>query len=385
MNSVVIYYFLFSIILFEAILWLVALSNLWFLKRLGSYPPSTQWPGVSVLVPARNEEANIGPCVESLLAQQYPNFEVLVLDDNSTDDTWQILTQLAAEHEQLKIIKGRPLPIDWLGKHWACHQLAQAAMGELLLFTDADTRHQPSTLRDSVSALQAEKADMLTALPHEEVVTWGEQLVVPLIIWSIFAIVPVALAHRLRYAVLSATIGQFMLFRRRAYHQIGGFKAVRQQVVDDIALGRLVKAHGYRWRLVDGTQQIHCRMYHNFQQVYQGLAKNLFAAFSYKIPHFLFVWFWLGFVFWGPLILIGLAAGGVSLPAYALHLSGVAIIMTLLLWGITYRRFRFPLYLTPLYPVTILLGVVIALNSMVLTLTNRATWKGRRLVRPKIS
>jgi chlorobactene glucosyltransferase len=292
------------------------------------------------------------------------------------------LQQLATEDNRLTILKGDPLPADWLGKHWACHQLAQTAPGELLLFTDADTRHHPRTLSNSVTALITEKADLLTAMPFEEVVSWGEKLVVPLIPWSIFSFVPLGLAYRLKYSALSATIGQFMLFRREAYLKIGGYKAVRHHAVDDLALGRRIKAHGLRWRLVDGGQRIRCRMYHNFSQVYQGLSKNLFATFEYKIPQFLFVWLWLGFVFWGPLAILVLVLVGLQFSPCSLILATIAVAVALFLWGITHWRFAFPLYLTLLYPITILLSVIIAFNSMVLTLTNRATWKDRTLPRP---
>ena len=234
---------LMGIILFELVILLILLSNLWLLPRLDSYSvlSPANWPEVSVLVPARNEEDNIEACVRSLLGQQYPNFEVRVLDDNSTDRTWRILQQLASEDDRLIILKGNPLPADWLGKHWACYQLAQTATAELLLFTDADTRHHPLTLQNSVTALIAEKADLLTAMPFEEVVTWGEKLVVPLITWSIFSFVPLMLAYRLKYSALSATIGQFMFFRRKAYLKIGGYQAIRYHAVDDLALGRRIE------------------------------------------------------------------------------------------------------------------------------------------------
>ena len=181
LNSFSIYYTELSFILFEAVLLLIVLSNLHRLRRLGEDPPPGRWPRVSVLVPARNEEINIEACTRSLLAQQYADFQVLVLDDNSSDRTWPIVSQLAAEDRRLQVYRGEALPAGWLGKHWACHQLAQTANGELLLFTDADTRHHPLTLRQSVSALAAEDVDLLTALPREIVVSWAERLLVPLI------------------------------------------------------------------------------------------------------------------------------------------------------------------------------------------------------------
>lgn len=374
-----------SILIFESIILLVMFSNLRVVRRLGDFPDPTHWPSVSVLVPARNEENNIESCVQSLLNQDYPNLQIWVLDDHSTDNTWQILTRLAACNSQLKILKGESLPPGWLGKHWACHQLAQAVDTDLLLFTDADTRHHPATVRKSVSALTADQLDMLTALPREEVITWGEKLIVPLISWSIFTFVPLWLAYRLPYSILSAAIGQFMLFRREAYRQIGGHEAVRQHAVDDLALGRRIKVHRLRWRLLDGTQHVYCRMYRNFGEVYEGISKNLFAAFEYGVPQFLFVWNWLGFVFWMPLLILLLPLFGWPIGPLPIALALTAVGLALFLWGIHHLRFGYPWYLALLYPITILLAVTIAIRSMALALTNRATWKGRTVIQHRLS
>lgn len=373
-----------SLIVFLTVLLLIALSNLRSWRRLGEYPLPDRFPRLSVLVPARDEEDNIGPCVRSLLAQEYLDFEVLVLDDASSDGTGRIVAELAKEHDRLGLLVGRPLPSDWLGKHWACHQLAQAAEGELLLFTDADTRHHPHTFRDGVAALLAEEADLLTALPRYEVVSWAERLVIPVLAWSIFSFLPLDLARRLRLPALSATAGQFMLFRRRAYEQVGGHAAVRQQVVDDLALGWRIKAYGLRWRLLDGGRHIRCRMYQSFRGVYEGLSKNLLAAFGYNVPLFVFVWLWLGIVFWEPLVVIILGVTGVSMPALSPVLAATAIVLSLLLWALSHRRFGFPLYLSFLYPFSMLLVDIIAGRSVWLTLRGQATWKGRILGKSQV-
>lgn len=373
-----------GLILFLLVLLLIALSNLRSLRRLGEYPSPFHLPRLSVLVPARHEEANIGPCVRSLLAQDYPDFEVLVLCGDPSDGTAQAVAALAAEDDRLKVLMGKPLPPDWLDKHWACHQLAQAASGELLLFTDADTRHHPQALRDATSALIDEEADLLTAFPREEVRSWAEKLIVPILLWSVFSFLPLGLAYRLRRPGLSATIGQLMLFRRWAYERIGGHEAVRQDVVDDLALGRRIKAQGLRWQLVDGSKRIRCRMYQDFRGVYEGFSKNFFAVFEYRVLLFLFVWLWLANVFCQPLIVLALGLAGVPLSGLSLSLAAVAVACSLLLWGITHWRFGFPLYLAFFYPITVLLGVAIAVRSLILTLTGRAAWKGLRLIRPKI-
>jgi chlorobactene glucosyltransferase len=372
-----------GLILFVVAILGIALSNLRAMRRLGDYPSAVHYPSVSVLVPARNEEENIRPCVLSLLAQDYPDFHVVVLDDESTDATWHELEELSKSDGKLRILRGQPLPEGWLGKAWACQQLAANAEGELLLFTDADTQHKPQALREAVAALQSEKADLLSALPREKAATWAEKLVLPILPWSILCFLPLALAHRLRTPSLSAACGQFMLFRREAYAAIGGHEAVRENAVDDIGLGREIKAHGRKLRLVDGGRLVDCRMYRGFGEIWEGFSKNLFAAFEYRGPLFLFVWLWLGVVFLEPPIVIALGIAGL-LPATSMYLAGIAIGLSLVLWGITLWRFHFPLYLAFLYPISISLAVVIALRSLVITVNGKATWKGRRLMKHRV-
>ena len=258
------------------------------------------------------------------------------------------------------------------------------AKGELLLFTDADTRHNPQGLRHGVEALLSQKADLLSVLPHEEVVSWPEQLVVPMIAWSIFAFLPLALAYRVRLPMLSSTIGQFMLFRRSAYQAVGGYAAVREEVVDDIALGRRVKAAGLRWRLADGQSTVSCRMYRNFSEVWEGFSKNMFASLGSNIPFFLLAWLWQVVAFLEPLAVLVLLLLGVSFSALSLALAAAAVGVSLLLWGTYYGRFNFPIYLTLMYPVSVLFSATIAMRSMILSLRGQASWKGRKLERQRV-
>ena len=179
------------------------------------------------LVPARNEEDKIAACIRSLLAQDYPSFEVLVLDDQSSDGTRLILEQIANSHPTLKVLVGKSPQDGLLGKNWACVQLAQQAQGDLLFFTDADTLHHPQTLRASVTALLGAQADLLTGFPRQEVRSWGERLMVPFFSWAILCFIPLELAYRLRLPALSSGVGQMLLFRREAYEAIGGHEQFR--------------------------------------------------------------------------------------------------------------------------------------------------------------
>jgi chlorobactene glucosyltransferase len=373
------HYLIVTVFLFLGLL--TAVINSRVVRRFDQFPTAAVLPHVSVLVPARNEILNIQACVASLLAQDYPSFEVIVLDDHSTDGTLPVLKQAAQADPRLRILDGRRLPRGWLGKHWACHQLHQASTGELLLFTDADTRHAPNMLRDSVSALLAEKSDLVTAFPYEETMTWGELLTVPVISFGIFSFLPIYMVRFLGWPSLSVTIGQFMLFRREAFEAIGGYEAVRDHLVDDVSLGRRILENGFEWRLLDGTRHVTCRMYHSFSEVVEGFSKNVFAFFDYRILPFLITLGVVGYVFIEPPLSLISRWVGHPLSAFPTGLAVVAVIESFLLWQIAYRRFRFPTYMVFFYPLSMAIFILIGLRSMTLTLTGNASWKNRSLER----
>jgi chlorobactene glucosyltransferase len=360
------------------VLLIISLSNLRYLRRLHIYPQPPNFPRFSVLVPARNEEENIGNCVSTLLSQDYPYFQVIVVDDNSTDRTWEILQKLASKDTRLKLLKGKPLPQDWLGKHWACHQLAQTADGELLLFVDADTTYQPDMLRHAAGAIIAEKAALISALPRQIVVTWSELLSVPALYFSILCGIPLGLTNRQRNPLLLAVIGQFMLFRREAYTAVGGYAGVRQNVVDDIAIGRKVIGMRFAYSLLDGNGQVSCRMYRNFHQTWTGLTKSTFASFNFDPFLLIFIQLIVLLIFVEPLIvfIMGLVQ---PFPFDITAMAGLGVSLSLLLFGISHHRFQFPLYLVFLYPVSAIFMVVIAIASMVLTMQGKAKWKDRSM------
>jgi len=373
-----------GILLFLGVLNLIAISNLYFLKRPSAdFTPDT-WPSLAVLIPARNEAHNLPACLESLVAQDYAGrLEVWVLDDHSTDGTGKVIARFAERDERFHHLQGKPLPEGWLGKHWACQQLAEASQAEFLLFLDADTRLAPSTLRVTVSTMLSQNVHLLSLVPFEEMVTWGERWIQPYFLWALMAFYPLGLAFILRWPWLSFTIGQFMLFRREVYFAVGGHAAVRDDVVDDMALGRNVTAAGFRWRLMDGTALVRCRMYHSFREAWQGFSKNLFPVLGRRVLPFLFVYGWLGWVIFQPWVVIISAWLGLPLDL-DVGKALIAVGLALSLFGIAYARLRVPLYLVAFYPLTMALNLAIGLYSVVLSLQGRASWKGRRLPERKV-
>jgi chlorobactene glucosyltransferase len=377
----ILFYVQTAIVLSLVVLLLVTMSNLFYLKKLGSYRAPSRWPRISVLVPARNEEACIGKCASCLLSQDYPDYQLIILDDNSTDRTWEILEEHAAGDTRLKLMKGTPLPDDWLGKHWACHQLAQNADGELLLFVDADTYHQPGMLRGAASAMLAENASLISALPRQEVVSWAEKLSIPAFYLGMLCGVPLELTRLQRNPLLFAVLGQFLMFRREAYDAVGGYASVRQNIVDDIAIGRRVHSMGMKYQLMDGNGVVSCRMYHNLEQVWKGLTKSTFATFNFD-PYFLVLMWTLVVIFFiSPIVMLCLGLAIPGMPRETTLLAGLAVLLTLVLWGVSHHRFHFPLWLVLIYPLSAIFMTVIAVASMVLTLQGKARWKDRLMPR----
>lgn len=374
--------FPYTILGFTALLLLVGLVNFFAIKRFDEYPTAKDLPRVSILVPARNEADKIEACVKSLLAQKYADFDVLVLDDHSKDETHLILERLAERDARLRVLTGKPLPGGWLGKHWACHQLARSASGELVLFTDADTRHAPNMLRDSVSAFLAEDADMLTIFPREETVTWGERLVIPAIGFFIFSFLPLALVQKLRLPALAVAIGQFMMFRRESLEAIGGFESVRANTMDDVSLARQIIRRGFRWRIMDGTHHVTCRMYSGFWDAVDGFTKNIFAYFDYHVLLSVLAWSWIWVAYALPPLVLLADAVDMPVEVFPHQIAIYSTALALLSWAISFKRFRFPMILVLIYPVTLTLFVLIAFRSIVYNLMGQANWKDRTLAPP---
>ncbi len=352
------------------ILLLTSLLNAATFPRLKVASPSTSGK-VSILIPARNEARVIGRTIQHLMAQNCENYEVILLDDQSSDGTGDLAQAAAPQDSRLKIISGLPLPAGWLGKNWACHQLSQAAQGQFLIFTDADVEWDKNALPALLSHLA--HYDMLTVWPTQKTVTWSERLCVSAIALAIISYLPEIMVRKSPFAVFAAANGQCLAFRREVYAHIGGHEAVRDHIVEDVTLARRVKQAGKKLIMLDGNHLIRCRMYQNWSEVRYGFAKNILAGHGNSLI-FLAVstlFHWLVFILpWGWVIL----AGGIF-PLVLL--TGGILVRAIGLW-VTHQRVRDAF----LMPLTVILMTMIAVQSVWWQSRHGGPqWKGRTFVK----
>jgi len=257
----------------------VAIANLLAAPRLGGAGETGDGPLVSVLVPARDEAANLRANLPALLASDHPRLEIVVLDDRSGDGTASIAEAFARDHPaRLRSMRGEALPDGWLGKNWACAQLAREARGDILLFCDADVTAGPRAVSRTAALMRRHAAGVATAMPRHHLGTWAEAAVVPLIAQlPVAATLPLALVPRTAAPSLSMANGQWLAFTREAYDRIGGHAAVRGEVLEDVHLGRAAKRAGLRLVAAVAPADLSVRMYGGWAEVRRGFGKNVYA------------------------------------------------------------------------------------------------------------
>lgn len=233
-----------------------------------------------ILIPARNEESSISACLQSAKTQlTFEGSQILVFDDNSSDQTPSILRTFADERLQI-LTNDQDPPHGWLGKNWACHQLVQASSAEYLVFLDADVILTHSAVPQVISVMQRHSLDLVSPYPRQISKGMLGNLIQPLLQWSWLATVPLALARKSGRASLAVANGQFMVVRREAYLASDGHRGVKDKVLDDIELLRLLLKHGFHGSVLDGTNLATCTMYRNSQELISGYAKSLWCAFG---------------------------------------------------------------------------------------------------------
>lgn len=371
-------------------------------------------PMVSIIVPARNEALNIETCLRSIAASSYPDFEVVVIDDRSDDDTAELARGVPPGHAmRLTVVDGLPLPDGWLGKPWACHQGAGVAQGEVLLFTDADTTHEPDLLERAIRGAEEDGADLFTVVGKQLMESFWERMVQPQIFLTMLFRFPnferTARNRRWRDAIAN---GQFMLFSRSAYDAIGGHECVRDEVVEDLALAQHVKRAGLQLRVRSAETALATRMYRSLGDLLEGWTKNIVLGGQQSLPAVLRpiaapAAFFSGVVIWltAPAVLLlwtmggAFSFGGVDLAVEGTALatdaaavgSGGALLtwalvvylLNTITWGYFAVRMGVAAGYAPLHPLGA--GVTAWIFLRAWRRGRRVVWKGREYMVPEMS
>ena len=361
---------------------LAALPGTLLLLNLRAYAPPPPTPqsqprggGVSLLIPARDEERNIEATLRAALASPGPSLEVLVLDDHSSDRTAEIVRGIASRDTRARLEQAPPLPRGWCGKQHACHVLASRARYPTLVFLDADVRLSPDALERIEAFLDQSRAALVSGVPRQEVGTLSERLLIPLIHFILLGFLPMRSMRRSRLPSLSAGCGQLIAVRRDAYFAAGGHAAIRSSLHDGLHLPRLFRRHGFATDLFDATGIATCRMYRTNSEVWPGLSKN--ATEGLGSPPLILP---MTALLLGGQVLPWLLLGGVGGPLSTG--AGMAALLALLLGMLprvaAARRFRQPWLSCLLHPVGIAALVAIQWWGLARSLAGRpAAWKGR--------
>lgn len=321
---------------------------------------------VSVLVPARDEESNILNLLKSLKLQDYKNIEVIVLDDDSTDRTYEVASDFCKTDSRFKAIKGEPLNENWLGKNFACHQLSQVAKGKYLLFLDADEIVNDGLINNAVNRIKQGKLLLLSLFTNQVMVTFGERLVIPLMHYLLLNTLPLRMVRLSKSPALSAASGQFMMFEALSYHSHHWHAQVKDKIVEDIEIMSLVKTYQYPAEALLANGYIQCRMYAGYREALSGFGKNLLAGFKYNIA---------GLICYLLLIIVGPIFIALYLNYSLLFFAITLIILTRIM--ISLASGQNVLLNVLLHPLQMLSLVLISFISIKKHLTKKTKWKGR--------
>ncbi len=346
-------------------------------------PGLTDPPLVSVIVPARNEETNIGHCLDSLLAQSYANREILIVDDRSEDTTAEVVRRCQEQHPEVRLIQVDELPPGWTGKTHALAQAADQAEGDWLLFVDADTRLHQHNLANAVGYARNHNLDILTLLARAECGTFWERTLQPLLGSMLMIRFPLAAVNAPRRRLAFAN-GQYILISRSCYDRLGGHEAVRGELLEDIALARQAREEGCALALLYGFRAARVRMYGTLREMWRGWRRIYIHAFGRSIPSLLLSAVLIVVFSLNPLALVAVAGGHLLLMGggalwWWLFALGTAQVTAMI--SVTYRMYARLILADPryllFYPLAMVVGLGIFLDAVVALLVRRElVWRG---------
>ena len=323
---------------------------------------------VSILIPARNEEENILDLLLSIQKQDYLHYEVILLDDNSSDNTYTLCAEFAARHHAFRVLRGKELADGWLGKNYACHQLAQEAKGDLLLFVDADVQLENGVINSAVHRLYAKKLALLSLFTNQRMETLGENATVPLMHYLLLNLLPLRLVYLSKNRSVAAASGQFMLFDAEVYRAQSWHEQVKEKIVEDVEIMKNIKSAGFNGESLLANGMVSCRMYRSYAEAVDGFGKNFLAAFNYNLISFLA---FLILLFVGPMVVM--TTLNANLIAMMITLIVISRAMVSLLAGQGVLRNII------LHPLQMLSMLLIAFSAIQRYLTKPTVWKGRNI------
>jgi len=355
------------IFVFSTLLLLVSITNLIFREQTTACNSYSKHK-VSVLIPARNEEKNIALLLTDLIEQKYKDIEIIVFNDQSTDNTAQIITNFAKKDSRIKLINSSEIPHNWLGKNFACHSLSKYASGRHLLFLDADVRIHGDIIYEAVTFVQKYKLGLLSIFPSQRMKSLSEWLTVPIMNQILLSLLPLVLVRKSKFSSLAAANGQFMLFNANNYAETLPHQKFKDNKVEDIEIARFYKQNKIKTACLIGTSSIACRMYNNYEDALNGFSKNVVNFFGNSYLAAIIFWFITTF----GLLVIGTTLGVKTTLIYIIiigmrrvitsYLSNQNIINNLLL----------------AIPQQFTLGIFI-IKSIINKSKNQFEWKGRNI------
>jgi len=350
-----------------------------FLRHMkDSKPRST--PLISILVPAKDEEANIEMCLKSLTAQDYPNFEIIVIDDRSTDRTGEICRKFAAIDKRIKILQISELPAGWTGKNHAIHEGVKHAKGAYLLFIDADTSHDPCCVSAAMALSEKEGLDALSVEPYFAWSNFFQELTFSIFTLVTACIFPIFLVNK-RGSKTTLSNGQFILIKRKVYDSIGGHKAIAGRILEDLALAENVKKKGYHYNLAVGTGLITVKMYKDMASFWQGWSRILFLALKGNMSFALMLYLISIVISLFPFMIVIYIAITAAMGLPPINLISILGLITvgLIIFANSFINsfFRISPFYSLLHPIAVISGMAVMGNSiMMATRKRQLEWKG---------
>lgn len=364
MNIIIEIIFYFGVVT-ATINFIVVLINFFGKIVIDSFEEKETSAKYSILIPARNEEESIGNLLADITKFAQDAEEVIVLDDNSSDNTSNIVQSYSESHSKIKYIQGKELPGGWIGKNWACHQLYLESTTDKFLFLDADVRLKQGWQR-VFSEMIKHNLQMLSVSPHQTIKSFGEALTIPLLNWLLLGWLPLPFVRKSKYTSLSAANGQFILITRRIYEKIGGHEAIKGINVDDLNIARSVKMNEEKLGIYVSKDIISCRMYNGLGESVEGLSRSFYRGFGMSKILFITMLTIITISFLVPYILVWIDIKFLYL--IVLPLTGKLLQLI---------RTKIDIWEIPLFPINLIMLVIIGIISLYRDVTGTLNWKGR--------